>query len=230
MWCCSSSVSTTNSWRSLPRRRNAVAGRRERKASPSVFCFVDMQSLLPSSFESSGHVFLAPRLPPSSPSLCRSLFFCLLWLILLYFSREYCKRLHLSDNNTQFLQNFLSLMLDISLESDECESENSRSSHSCANETLIPCFMSQVTWASSTTWFWTPESSGSSPLAFGRTRIWIRECDLCFVAFLHSAHQHAECVDKVPPAHCCSESLFLFQIWFPGCICIHRWRNHTSVP
>uniref|UniRef100_A0A3B5AWM9 Voltage-dependent calcium channel subunit alpha-2/delta-2-like n=1 Tax=Stegastes partitus TaxID=144197 RepID=A0A3B5AWM9_9TELE len=56
---------------------------------------VDMQSLLPSSFESSGHVFLAPR--------------------------EYCKRLQLSDNNTQFLQNFLSLMLDISPESDECD-------------------------------------------------------------------------------------------------------------
>ncbi|XP_010795290.1 voltage-dependent calcium channel subunit alpha-2/delta-2b [Notothenia coriiceps] len=54
-----------------------------------------MQSLLPSSFESSGHVFLAPR--------------------------EYCKRLHLSDNNTQFLQNFLSLMLEISPESDECD-------------------------------------------------------------------------------------------------------------
>uniref|UniRef100_A0A7N5ZVG8 VWFA domain-containing protein n=1 Tax=Anabas testudineus TaxID=64144 RepID=A0A7N5ZVG8_ANATE len=46
------------------------------------------------SFESSGHVFLAPR--------------------------EYCKRLQISDNNTQFLQNFLSLMLDISPESDEC--------------------------------------------------------------------------------------------------------------
>lgn len=54
-----------------------------------------MQSLLPSSFESSGHVFVAPR--------------------------EYCKRLHLSDNNTQFLQSFLSLMLDISPESDECD-------------------------------------------------------------------------------------------------------------
>uniref|UniRef100_A0A3Q3EK70 Calcium channel, voltage-dependent, alpha 2/delta subunit 2b n=1 Tax=Kryptolebias marmoratus TaxID=37003 RepID=A0A3Q3EK70_KRYMA len=54
-----------------------------------------MQSLLPSSFESSGHVFLAPR--------------------------EYCKNLQLSDNNTQFLQNFLSLMLHISPESDECE-------------------------------------------------------------------------------------------------------------
>uniref|UniRef100_A0A3P8QFU0 VWFA domain-containing protein n=1 Tax=Astatotilapia calliptera TaxID=8154 RepID=A0A3P8QFU0_ASTCA len=54
-----------------------------------------MESLLPSSFESSGHVFLAPR--------------------------EYCKRLQLSDNNTQFLQNFLSLMLDLSPESDECD-------------------------------------------------------------------------------------------------------------
>uniref|UniRef100_A0A8C7XP37 Calcium channel, voltage-dependent, alpha 2/delta subunit 2b n=1 Tax=Oryzias sinensis TaxID=183150 RepID=A0A8C7XP37_9TELE len=54
----------------------------------SVSVLLDMQSLLPSSFESSGHVFLAPR--------------------------EYCKRLQLSDNNTQFLQNFLSLMLDIS--------------------------------------------------------------------------------------------------------------------
>lgn len=35
--------------------------------------------------------------------------------------REYCKRLQISDNNTQFLQNFLSLMLDLSPESDECE-------------------------------------------------------------------------------------------------------------
>ncbi len=43
----------------------------------------------------------------------------------LCFFREYCKRLHLSDNNTQFLQNFLSLMLDISPESDECECVNS---------------------------------------------------------------------------------------------------------
>uniref|UniRef100_A0A3B3U9A9 Calcium voltage-gated channel auxiliary subunit alpha2delta 2 n=1 Tax=Poecilia latipinna TaxID=48699 RepID=A0A3B3U9A9_9TELE len=57
-----------------------------------VMVQLQMQSLLPSSFESSGHVFLAP---------------------------EYCKNLQLSDNNTQFLQNFLSLMLDISPESDE---------------------------------------------------------------------------------------------------------------
>uniref|UniRef100_A0A8C5A778 VWFA domain-containing protein n=1 Tax=Gadus morhua TaxID=8049 RepID=A0A8C5A778_GADMO len=34
---------------------------------------------------------------------------------------EYCKRLQLSDNNTQFLENFLSLMMDITLESEDCE-------------------------------------------------------------------------------------------------------------
>uniref|UniRef100_A0A3Q2PNP9 Calcium voltage-gated channel auxiliary subunit alpha2delta 2 n=1 Tax=Fundulus heteroclitus TaxID=8078 RepID=A0A3Q2PNP9_FUNHE len=54
-----------------------------------VMLQLQMQSLLPSSFESSGHVFLAP---------------------------EYCKNLQLSDNNTQFLSNFLSLMLGISPE------------------------------------------------------------------------------------------------------------------
>uniref|UniRef100_A0A8C5FU49 VWFA domain-containing protein n=1 Tax=Gadus morhua TaxID=8049 RepID=A0A8C5FU49_GADMO len=57
--------------------------------------YSNLQSLLPSSFESSGHVFLAPR--------------------------EYCKRLQLSDNNTQFLENFLSLMMDITLESEDCD-------------------------------------------------------------------------------------------------------------
>uniref|UniRef100_A0A8C8MCC2 VWFA domain-containing protein n=1 Tax=Oncorhynchus tshawytscha TaxID=74940 RepID=A0A8C8MCC2_ONCTS len=55
----------------------------------------DLQSLLPSSFESGGHVFLAPR--------------------------EYCKRLHISDNNTQFLENFLSLMVEITPESEDCD-------------------------------------------------------------------------------------------------------------
>uniref|UniRef100_A0A8C8F5H2 VWFA domain-containing protein n=1 Tax=Oncorhynchus tshawytscha TaxID=74940 RepID=A0A8C8F5H2_ONCTS len=54
-----------------------------------------LQSLLPSSFESGGHVFLAPR--------------------------EYCKRLHISDNNTQFLENFLSLMVEITPESEDCD-------------------------------------------------------------------------------------------------------------
>ncbi|CAB1332580.1 unnamed protein product [Coregonus sp. 'balchen'] len=54
-----------------------------------------LQSLLPSSFEAGGHVFLAPR--------------------------EYCKRLHISDNNTQFLENFLSLMVEITPESEDCD-------------------------------------------------------------------------------------------------------------
>lgn len=59
---------------------------------------------------------------------------CLRLLILLsLFSREYCKRLHISDNNTQFLQNFLSLMLDISLDSDECESGQGCKSNTCAH-------------------------------------------------------------------------------------------------
>ncbi|KAH0630006.1 hypothetical protein JD844_012545 [Phrynosoma platyrhinos] len=40
--------------------------------------------LLPNSFESEGHVFIAPR--------------------------EYCKDLNLSDNNTEFLENFIALM------------------------------------------------------------------------------------------------------------------------
>uniref|UniRef100_A0A8B9HIJ3 VWFA domain-containing protein n=1 Tax=Astyanax mexicanus TaxID=7994 RepID=A0A8B9HIJ3_ASTMX len=54
-----------------------------------------LQSLLPSSFESTGHVFLAPR--------------------------EYCKRLHLAENNTQFLENFLSLMVEITPETEDCD-------------------------------------------------------------------------------------------------------------
>ncbi|TRY87294.1 hypothetical protein DNTS_022264 [Danionella cerebrum] len=54
-----------------------------------------LQSLLPNSFESAGHVFLAPR--------------------------EYCKRLQIAENNTQFLVDFLSLMVEISPESDDCD-------------------------------------------------------------------------------------------------------------
>uniref|UniRef100_A0AAR2J587 VWFA domain-containing protein n=1 Tax=Pygocentrus nattereri TaxID=42514 RepID=A0AAR2J587_PYGNA len=61
----------------------------------SVLSAVDLQSLLPTSFESTGHVFLAPR--------------------------EYCKRLHLAENNTQFLENFLSLMVEITPESEDCD-------------------------------------------------------------------------------------------------------------
>lgn len=102
----------------------------------------------------------------------------------LCFFREYCKRLHISDNNTQFLQNFLSLMLDISPESDECEFVNrifpifqylpQLQTDGWDN---ILAFLPQVTKASSTTWFWTLGLSDSWPPAFGRARIWIRESD-----------------------------------------------------
>ncbi|XP_051551133.1 voltage-dependent calcium channel subunit alpha-2/delta-2-like [Myxocyprinus asiaticus] len=54
-----------------------------------------LQSLLPNSFVSAGHVFLAPR--------------------------EYCKRLQLAENNTQFLADFLSLMVEITPESEDCD-------------------------------------------------------------------------------------------------------------
>ncbi|XP_030634228.1 voltage-dependent calcium channel subunit alpha-2/delta-2b [Chanos chanos] len=54
-----------------------------------------LQSLLPDSFESAGHVFLAPR--------------------------EYCKRLQMADNNTVFLANFLSLMVDITPDTPGCD-------------------------------------------------------------------------------------------------------------
>ncbi|XP_034170117.2 voltage-dependent calcium channel subunit alpha-2/delta-2b isoform X1 [Pangasianodon hypophthalmus] len=54
-----------------------------------------LQSLLPSSFDSAGHVFLAPR--------------------------EYCKRLHIAENNTQFLESFLSLMVEITPETEDCD-------------------------------------------------------------------------------------------------------------
>ncbi|KAG9333851.1 hypothetical protein JZ751_010001 [Albula glossodonta] len=53
-----------------------------------------LDSLLPTNFETAGHVFLAPR--------------------------EYCTQLQLSDNNTQFLENFLTLMVDITLDSKHC--------------------------------------------------------------------------------------------------------------
>ncbi|KAK1800051.1 hypothetical protein P4O66_006559, partial [Electrophorus voltai] len=67
-----------------------------------------LQSLLPSSFESAGHVFLAPR-----------------YYVDLVLSQErkmeYCKRLHMAENNTQFLENFLSLMVEITPESEDCD-------------------------------------------------------------------------------------------------------------
>ncbi|XP_041080986.1 voltage-dependent calcium channel subunit alpha-2/delta-2-like [Polyodon spathula] len=53
------------------------------------------ESLLPSSFESEGHVFIAPR--------------------------EYCKDLKLSDNNTEFLENFIALMEKVTPDSKQCD-------------------------------------------------------------------------------------------------------------
>uniref|UniRef100_A0AAY3ZXZ4 VWFA domain-containing protein n=1 Tax=Denticeps clupeoides TaxID=299321 RepID=A0AAY3ZXZ4_9TELE len=54
-----------------------------------------LQSLLPNSFESAGHVFLAPR--------------------------EYCKRLFIAENNTQFLEDFISFMVNLTPDSAECD-------------------------------------------------------------------------------------------------------------
>ncbi|XP_062402206.1 voltage-dependent calcium channel subunit alpha-2/delta-2a [Sardina pilchardus] len=53
------------------------------------------ESLLPNSFESEGHVFIAPR--------------------------EYCKDLELSSNNTEFLLNFIALMEKVTPDSKQCE-------------------------------------------------------------------------------------------------------------
>eukprot|EP00069_Balaena_mysticetus_P002209 bmy_15927T0 len=50
--------------------------------------------LLPSSFESEGHVFIAPR--------------------------EYCKELNASDNNSEFLKNFIELMEKVTPDSKQC--------------------------------------------------------------------------------------------------------------
>ncbi|XP_066900214.1 voltage-dependent calcium channel subunit alpha-2/delta-2 isoform X9 [Kogia breviceps] len=54
----------------------------------------DFEFLLPSSFESEGHVFIAPR--------------------------EYCKELNASDNNTEFLKNFIDLMEKVTPDSKQC--------------------------------------------------------------------------------------------------------------
>ncbi|TKS71294.1 Voltage-dependent calcium channel subunit alpha-2/delta-2 [Collichthys lucidus] len=54
------------------------------------------ESLLPVSFESEGHVFIAPR--------------------------EYCNELELSNNNTEFLLNFIALMEKITPDSKQCDS------------------------------------------------------------------------------------------------------------
>ncbi|KAM4741394.1 voltage-dependent calcium channel subunit alpha-2/delta-2a isoform 1-T1 [Anableps anableps] len=54
------------------------------------------ESLLPNSFESEGHVFIAPR--------------------------EYCNDLELSNNNTEFLLNFIALMEKVTPDSKQCDS------------------------------------------------------------------------------------------------------------
>ncbi|KAM6980087.1 voltage-dependent calcium channel subunit alpha-2/delta-2a [Aplochiton taeniatus] len=53
------------------------------------------ESLLPNSFESEGHVFIAPR--------------------------EYCNDLELSSNNTEFLLNFIALMEKVTPDSKQCD-------------------------------------------------------------------------------------------------------------
>ncbi|XP_038552937.1 voltage-dependent calcium channel subunit alpha-2/delta-2a isoform X2 [Micropterus salmoides] len=53
------------------------------------------ESLLPNSFESEGHVFIAPR--------------------------EYCNDLELSNNNTEFLLNFIALMEKVTPDSKQCD-------------------------------------------------------------------------------------------------------------
>ncbi|XP_053233389.1 voltage-dependent calcium channel subunit alpha-2/delta-2 isoform X1 [Podarcis raffonei] len=55
----------------------------------------DFEYLLPNSFESEGHVFIAPR--------------------------EYCKDLSQSDNNTEFLENFIALMEKVTPDSKQCD-------------------------------------------------------------------------------------------------------------
>ncbi|KAK7915976.1 hypothetical protein WMY93_011737 [Mugilogobius chulae] len=57
--------------------------------------FKDFESLLPNSFESEGHVFIAPR--------------------------EYCNDLELSNNNTEFLLNFIALMEKVTPDSKQCD-------------------------------------------------------------------------------------------------------------
>uniref|UniRef100_A0A3P9NAV3 Calcium channel, voltage-dependent, alpha 2/delta subunit 2a n=1 Tax=Poecilia reticulata TaxID=8081 RepID=A0A3P9NAV3_POERE len=54
------------------------------------------ESLLPNSFESEGHVFIAPR--------------------------EYCNDLELANNNTEFLLNFIALMEKVTPDSKQCDS------------------------------------------------------------------------------------------------------------
>lgn len=49
-----------------------------------------------------------------------SLFISLLQMVLLFF-REYCNDLELSNNNTEFLLNFIALMEKVTPDSKQCE-------------------------------------------------------------------------------------------------------------
>ncbi|KAL2091274.1 hypothetical protein ACEWY4_013537 [Coilia grayii] len=56
-----------------------------------------LQSLLPNSFESGGHIFLAPR--------------------------EYCQHLPIAENNTQFLADFISFVVNLRPDSEDCNQD-----------------------------------------------------------------------------------------------------------
>uniref|UniRef100_A0A8B9HEZ2 VWFA domain-containing protein n=1 Tax=Astyanax mexicanus TaxID=7994 RepID=A0A8B9HEZ2_ASTMX len=53
--------------------------------------------------------------------VCVCVFVCVFNDAVLCLCREYCKRLHLAENNTQFLENFLSLMVEITPETEDCD-------------------------------------------------------------------------------------------------------------
>lgn len=151
----------------------------------------DMQSLLPSSFESSGHVFVAPRWPPLS--LCctpHQTVVVFLVLILPLVSPESTANACISPTTTPsfcrtssrscwtFPQNLM----------------NVSGNHSLQYALLFQTyrwdmFLSQVTKASSTTWFWIRGSLGSWPLVFGRTRTWIRKSSLVVESILKRCSQ-----------------------------------------
>lgn len=124
-----------------------------------VLFIVDLQSLLPNSFESGGHVFLAPRYDGRSiTSLkCSTVFikcsvqvwqcaskcigqgmglfncFSVLWegsvpvqaylsiSLSLPLPRDYCQRLPIAENNTQFLADFISFVVNLRPDSEDCE-------------------------------------------------------------------------------------------------------------
>lgn len=169
--------------------------KKKKPVSPSLSVSVaDMQSLLPSSFESSGHVFVAPRWAPLS--LCctpHQSVVVFLVLILPLVSPESTANVCISPTTTPsfcrtssrscwtFPPNLMNVSVEITAYSMRC----------CFRHTdeIYPCFVSQVTKASSTTWFWIRGSLGSWPLVFGRTRTWIRKSRLVVESILKRCSQ-----------------------------------------